>query len=82
MSEIKERKGWIWKEVGNGGYWVKDDLENAHRHKLPFFCPNCQKITSSIDDESLLSLGICKECVVMYVEERVVPAIDLSKFKK
>ena len=81
MAE-RERKGWTWKEAGKSGYWVKDDTENAHKHKIPFFCPNCTKICSTIDDECLLELGICRECKVMYVEDRITPAIDLSKFKK
>jgi hypothetical protein len=77
----RERKGWTWVEVGKGGFWMKDDVENSHDHKLPFFCPNCKKITGTIDDECLTTYGFCKECYVMYVEDRKTPAIDLEKFK-
>ncbi len=52
----------------------------SHKHKLPFFCPHCKKITGTIDDEWLRSLGICSECVVMHVDEREKPTIDLSKY--
>ena len=82
MKEKKERRGWTWQEVGNNGYWVKDDVDSAHKHKIPFFCPNCQKICGTIDDQCLLELGICRECKVMYIEDRITPLIDLSKFKK
>ena len=60
-------------------YKVKESGE-PHSHKLPFFCPCCVKITGTIDDEYLRSLGICSECVVMHVEERVKPTIDLSEY--
>ena len=52
----------------------------AHVHKLPFYCPHCSKITGTIDDRNLRELGICAECVVMYVESRTKLAIDLSKY--
>ena len=51
-----------------------------HAHKLPFWCPHCKKQSGTIDDEYFMQLGICAECVVMFVEERKVPVIDLSKY--
>lgn len=52
----------------------------AHRHKLPFFCPHCERITGTIDDACLVQLGICSVCFVMHVDERKIPVIDLSEY--
>jgi hypothetical protein len=75
------RDGWIWQEVGNSGYWVKDDVKNAHKHKKPFFCPHCKKICGSIDSDYTDKYGICWQCYAEFVEDRSVPAIDLEKYK-
>jgi len=80
--EEKERKGYTWKQISNGGFWVKDSNGARHSHTLDFFCPHCFRITGTIDDKYLESIGICAECYVMYVEDRKEPAIDLSKYKK
>ena len=79
----KERKGWTWKEIeGGGGFWVKQEEEKAHKHKLDFFCPHCKRITGTIDDKFLYEFGICSVCHVMHVEGRKNPTIDLDKYKK
>lgn len=62
------------------GYWSTQKGENVK--KLDFFCPHCNRITGTIDDESLREYGICRICIVMYVEDRKTPAIDLAKYKK
>jgi hypothetical protein len=53
----------------------------AHKTKLSFFCPHCQRITGTIDDAVLREYGFCKTCFVMYVEDRSTPAIDLEKYR-
>jgi hypothetical protein len=78
---MREREGYEWKETNTGGYWAKKKGKQ-HKHKLAFFCPvpECRRITGTIDDECLLKYGFCKTCYVMYVEDRLVPAIDLTKY--
>jgi hypothetical protein len=78
---MKERKGWTWKEIGQGGFWVKDSGAR-HKHRKEFFCPHCRKPTGTIDDDCLQEYGFCKECYVMHVESRQTPTIDLAKYKK
>lgn len=53
---------------------------SSHLHKIPLFCPCCDRITGTIDDDYLSKLGICSVCVVMHVEDRRVPTIDLSEY--
>ena len=55
---------------------------SRHSHTLDYFCPHCERITGTIDDKYLRTLGICAECYVMHVEDREKPTIDLSKYKK
>ena len=74
---MKERKGWEWKN----GYWSRIEGP-AHKHKLDFFCAHCDRITGTIDDEFIETLGICSACYVSYVETRKLPVIDLSKYSK
>jgi len=74
---MKERPDWEYKD----GYRSRA-VGDGHKHKLSFFCPHCDRITSTIDDETLLEYGFCKTCYVMHVEERKVPTIDLVKYKK
>jgi hypothetical protein len=82
MSE-KERHGWVWNECGSGGgYWSRIDNTAKHKHTLPLFCPCCEKITGTFDDKFLGEWGICGECYVMNIENRKVPLIDVSKYKK
>lgn len=59
---------------------VKSSKGSPHKHRLPFFCPNCKKISGTIDDKYLSSLGICSECFVMHVESRSKPVIDLEQY--
>ena len=76
----KERPGWEWNESGK--YWVrKTDPSLRHSHTVPIFCPHCQKICGTIDDDILKEYGFCKECYVMHVEERKTPTIDLDKYR-
>jgi len=80
----KEKKGFIWKETANGGYWMKVSGEK-HPHRLPFFCPyeDCvKKITGTIDDVYLLKYGICKNCYTLFVEDRENPLIDVKEYEK
>jgi hypothetical protein len=79
---MRERKGWEWVQCGDSGYWSRVEKEGEHKHKLDFFCPHCKRPTGTICDKYLQEYGICSVCYVMYVEERKVPAIDLSKYKK
>lgn len=82
MTE-RYREGWTWVEVGESGYWSKLNSKAKHSHKLDFFCPHCKKITGSggIDDKALREHGVCAECVVMHIESRAVPTIDVEKYK-
>jgi hypothetical protein len=59
----------------------KHDKTGSHSHKLPFFCPHCERICGTIDDEKLREYGICATCYVMHVEDRETPTIDLSKYR-
>jgi len=63
-------------------YKLIEKNKGSNKLKKPFFCPHCKKITGSIDDEKLLSLGICAECFVLYVDLREKPLIDLDYYKK
>ena len=79
---MEKRKDYEWRGTPSNGYWSKIKSTGAHKHKLDFFCPNCAKITGTIDDEYLLIFGFCAECHVMCVDEREIPTIDLEKFRK
>jgi hypothetical protein len=81
MSEEKSRPGWEWKDTPSGGYWSKVTGE-SHKHKVPFFCPHCQKPCGNVDEKWLVTYGICWECHTMYVADRVTPAIDITKYRK
>lgn len=70
-----------WVDCGNGsGYWTSS--KGINNTKLDFFCPHCLRITGTIDDETLTELGICRTCYVMHVEDRQIPTIDLTHYKK
>lgn len=80
--EEKERKGYKWVECSTGGgYWSKV-TGTSHKHKLSFFCPHCQRPTGTVDDQYLQEYGICYLCFTMHIDQRQVPTIDLSKYKK
>jgi len=79
MKNIKNK---TWVDLGDGkGYWttIRND---SHRHKLDFFCKHCKRITGEIDNKYLLEYGICAECYILFVEDREIPLIDLSLYKK
>lgn len=79
MTEEKEsRPGWEWNKAG---FWVKTKGP-AHQHKKKWSCPHCTKITGTIDDDCIEKNGVCRECMVLYVEDRTKPLIDLSKYRK
>jgi hypothetical protein len=79
---MKEKPGYMWIETAPGqGYWSKVKGEQ-HSHKLDFFCQHCNKITGTVDDVYLSTYGVCWECHTMYISDREIPLIDLSKFKK
>ena len=67
------------------GYKVKIK-RNSHISTLkrPLYCPKdeCRQITSNLDDPYLEEMGICKNCYVLYVEDRKVPAIDVDFYRK
>ena len=65
----------------NKGYTVKIKGGQPSLRR-DYFCPICTKITGTIDDNCLQEYGFCKECYVMNVEDREVPLIDITKFKK
>ena len=65
--------------MSNKGYKVKV-TGSPHKYKLPFFCPHCRQATGTIDDIYLRVVGICSTCVVMHVEDRPKPVIDLSEY--
>jgi hypothetical protein len=76
-----KEKGKEWVETASGGYWRKI-TGVSHSHKLDFFCPHCKRPTGTIDDKYLETIGICSVCNVNFVEDRHVPSIDLSRYKK
>lgn len=78
-----ERAGWSWVEVNeSSGYWIKNDQEARHSHKLDLFCAHCGRITGTIDDKYLKEWGFCSKCFTLYVEGRKEPIIDVEKYKK
>jgi hypothetical protein len=82
MAEEKIRQGWVWKKINeDSGFWIKN-IGEAHKHKVPFFCPHCSKPCGDVDEKHLITYGICWECYTMNVEDRVTPLLDLSKYKK
>lgn len=81
MKEKKIKQGYEWKETSAGGYWVKT-TGFRHSHRLPLFCPHCNKFTGEVDAKWLEEFGICWECHTMYVDSREKSLIDLAKYKK
>ena len=75
------RPGWEWNEVGNGGFWTKMRGER-HSYKNPIFCPNCKKISGTIDNSFFQDFGVCQECYVMNVENREKPLIDIEMMRE
>ena len=80
---MKEKIGYTWIEIENGGFWKKVKNENGNKHRLPIFCPNeeCRRLTGTVDDRFLTEYGICYTCYTLYVDERQTPAIDLDKYR-
>lgn len=64
------------------GYVVKVKNTGRHDAKMPLFCPHelCRRITSTLDDPYIKEYGVCKNCYVMYIDERKTPAIDVAKY--
>ncbi len=76
---MEERKGYRKVETSTGYYWVKEK-EKTNTVKIPFFCPHekCGRLTASFDDDYVLKYGVCKQCYILYVEERKQPLIDID----